>query len=125
MKSILPTLGMGLALCLPAFAQTPAAGSAPLRITLQDAMERVQKYSQQTLTANLTALLAHEDTVQAKAALLPSVNGISQFIYSQPHGTPSGAFVSNDGPHVYNDQASVHGDIFDPGKRADYHRAMA
>src|ERR1035441_11039347 len=81
MKSILPTLGMGLALCLPAFAQTPAAGSAPFRITLQDAMERARKYSQQTFTANVAALLAHEDTVQAKAALLPSVNGISQFIY--------------------------------------------
>src|ERR1039457_5912003 len=125
MKSILPTLGMGLALCLSAFAQTPAAGSAPFRITLQDAMERAQKYSQQTLTANIAALLAHEDTVQAKAALLPSVNGISQFIYTQPNGTPSGVFVPNDGPRLYNDQASVHGDIFDPGKRADYHKAAA
>src|ERR1035438_5825313 len=125
MKSLLPTLGIGLALCLPAFAQTPSAGSAPLRITLQDAMERAQKYSQQTLPANLAALLAHEDTVQAKAALLPSVNGISQFIYTQPNGTPSGTFVSNDGTHVYNNQANVHADIFAPAKRADYHRAMA
>ncbi|MGA2196955.1 MAG: TolC family protein, partial [Bryobacteraceae bacterium] len=125
MKYILPTLGIGLALCLPAVAQTPSAGSAPLRITLQDAMERARRYSQQTLTANLAALMAHEDTVQAKAALLPSVNGISQFIYTQPNGTPSGAFVSNDGPHVYNNQANVHADIFAPAKRADYHRAMA
>ena len=125
MKYILPALGIGLALALPAFSQTPFAGSAPLRITLQDAMERAQKYSQQILTANLAALLAHEDTVQAKAALLPSVNGISQFIYTQPNGTPSGVFVSNDGPHVYNNQANVHADIFAPAKRADYHRAMA
>ena len=64
MKYMLPTLGIGLTLCLPAFAQTPAAGSAPFRITLQDAMERARKYSQQTLTANLAALLAHEDAVQ-------------------------------------------------------------
>lgn len=125
MKYILPILGIGFALCLPAIAQTPSTGSAPLRITLQDAMERARKYSPQTLTANLAALMAHEDTVQAKAALLPSVNGISQFIYTQPNGTPSGAFVSNDGPHVYNNQASLHADIFAPAKRADYHRAIA
>ena len=125
MTYILPTLGLGLALCLPAFSQTPSAGSAPLRITLQDAMERAQKYSQQILTANLAALLAHEDSVQAKAALLPSVNGISQFIYTQPNGTPSGVFVSYDGPHVYNNQANVHADLFAPAKRADYYRAMA
>jgi len=125
MKSILPTLGIGLALCLPAFAQAPSSGSAPLRITLQDAMERARRYSPQTLTANLAALMAHEDTVQAKAALLPSVNGMSQFIYTQPNGTPSGTFVSNDGARVYNNQANAHADIFAPAKRADYHRAMA
>ena len=29
-------------------------------------------------------------------------------------------FVANDGLHVYNNQAVVHGDIFAPGKRAEY-----
>jgi outer membrane protein TolC len=125
MRYILPAAGIGLALCLAAFAQTPPPSPAPLRITLQDAMQRAQKYSQQTLTANLAALLAHEDTKQAKAALLPSVNGTSQFIYTQPNGTPSGTFVSNDGPHVYNNQASLHADIFAPAKLADYYRTMA
>jgi len=125
MRYILPTLGIGLALCLPAFAQTPSDGSAPLRITLQDALERAQRYSQQALTANVAALLAHEDRVQAKAALLPSVNGISQFIYTQPNGTASGVFVPNDGPRIYNDQATVHADLFAPVKRADYYRAVA
>jgi outer membrane protein TolC len=125
MKSILPTLGIVLALCLPAFSQAPAPGSAPLRLTLQEALDRAKKYSPQTLTANLAALMAHEDTVQAKAALLPSVNGLSQFIYTQPNGTPSGAFISNDGPHVYNNQAIVHADLFAPVKRADFHRAEA
>jgi len=49
--------------------------------------------------------------VQARAALLPGVSSFNQFIYTQPNGTPSGAFVSNDGTHVYNNQAVVHGDI--------------
>ena len=88
-------------------------------------MERAQKYSQQTLTANIAALLAREDTVQAKAALLPSVNGLSQYIYTQANGTPTGIYVPNDGVHFYNDTATVHADLFAPSKRADYHRAMA
>ena len=50
---------------------------------------------------------------------------VNQFIYTQPNGRPSGVFVSNDGPHVYNNQAVVHGDIFAPSKRADYRRALA
>jgi len=110
--------------CQQAFAQAPPNQAAPLRLTLQDAMERAQKYSQQTLTANIAVLLAHEDTRQAKAALLPSPNGLSQFIYTQPNGTASGIFVPNDGPHIYNDQALVHADLFAPAKRADYHRAI-
>lgn len=125
MPQILPITGIVLALCQYAYPQTPADNSAPLRLTLPDAMERAQKYSQETLSANIAALLAHEDTVQAKAALLPAVNGLSQFIYTQPNGTVSGIFVPNDGPRIYNDMVTTHADIFAPVKRADYHGAMA
>jgi outer membrane protein TolC len=118
MPQILPIAGIALALCQYASAQ-------PLRLTLQDAMERAQKYSQQTFAANIAALLAREDTVQAKAALLPSVNGLSQYIYTQSNGTPTGIFVPNDGVHVYNDYATAHADLYAPAKFADYHRAMA
>ncbi len=98
---------------------------APLQITLQDALARARAVNPQLLSATLAARIAHEDTVQAKAAMLPQVQGLSQFIYTQPNGTPTGVYVSNDGPHVYNDLAQVHGDIYAPVKRADYHRAMA
>jgi outer membrane protein TolC len=125
MSQILPIAGVALALCRCAFAQALPNNAAPLRLTLQDAVERAQKYSQQTLTANIAALLAREDTVQAKAALLPAVSGLSQYIYTQANGTPTGIFVPNDGVHIYNDQATVHADLFAPVKRADYHRAMA
>lgn len=125
MSQILPIAGIALTFCQCCFAQAPPNAAAPLRLTLQDAMERAQKYSQQTLIANIAVLLAHEDTVQSRAALLPSANGLSQFIYTQPNGTPSGIFVPNDGPRIYNDQATVHADLFAPVKRADYHRAMA
>ena len=101
------------------------ADRPPLQLTLQDALARARTVSPQLLSASLAAQIAHEDAVQAKAALLPSAQGFSQFIYTQPNGTPSGIFVSNDGPHVYNDQAQVHGDIYAPVKRADYRRAIA
>ena len=111
-------VALGFALASTAFGQ-------PLHLTLQRAIERAHFYGPSFLNANFAAASAHEDAVQAKAALLPGVSALSQFIYTQPNGTPSGVFVSNDGPHIYNQQALVHGDLFAPAKRADYHRALA
>lgn len=125
MSQILPIAGIALALAQLAYAQAPPTNTTPLQLTLQDAMVRAQKYSQQTFSANIEALLAREDTVQARAALLPTVNGFSQYIYTQGNGTPSGIFVPNDGVHIYSDYATAHADLFAPAKRADYHRAMA
>ena len=102
---------------------TPATG--PLLINLQDALARAKANNQQFQTANISAQLAHEDRVQAKAGLLPSLNYFNQFIYTQPNGTPSGVFVANDGVHVYNSQGLVHGDIYAPGKWADFQRIIA
>lgn len=110
------------------WAQTPTSppgANPPLKLTLKDALDRARQYGPQFLQANIAAQLAHQDSVQAKAALLPTLNGLSQYIYTQPNDTLSGIFVSNDGPHVYNDQALVHGDIWSPARRADYHRALA
>ncbi|HEV3332301.1 MAG TPA: TolC family protein [Bryobacteraceae bacterium] len=117
--------GMGLWLCGVAHAQAPPAPNASLQLTLQDALERARANAQTLLAATNAAQIAHEDTVQAKAALLPTANWFNQFIYTQPNGTLSGVFVPNDGPHVYYNTANVHGDLFAPGKRADYHRAEA
>jgi outer membrane protein TolC len=120
-------LGLGLALCRGALAQTPFPAPAPapsLVLTLQECMERARANSPQLLSANIAALLAREDTRQAKAALLPTAIGLGQYIYTQPNGLPSGAYVSNDGVHVYNDQFQVHGDIYAPSKMADYHKAQ-
>jgi outer membrane protein TolC len=118
MMRYLPLAGLA---AFAALAQTPA----PLQLTLQDALARARAVNPQLLSATLAAQIAHEDSVQAKAALLPNVQGLSQFIYTQPNGTNSGVFVSNDGPHVYNQQAQVHGDVYNPVKRADYHRTIA
>ena len=62
----------------------------------------------------IAARIAHEDRVQAKAALLPSANWENGFVYTQPNGTDTGVFVANNGPHVYTNMATVHGDVFAP-----------
>src|SRR5579863_10074076 len=107
---------------------SPAQGvpdGGPLKITLEDALERARQNSPQLQSATISAQLAREDRVQAKAGLLPTVNYFNQFIYTQPNGTLSGVFVANDGPRVYNSQGLVHGDLYAPGKRADYQRTIA
>jgi outer membrane protein len=96
-----------------------------ITLTLQDALQRARQVALPYQSAEIAAQIAHEDRVQARAALLPSLNWFNQYIYTQGNGTPSGVFVPNDGVHVYSNQAFVHGDIFAPGKRADYQRAIA
>jgi outer membrane protein TolC len=112
---------------LPAFgqpAQPAPAVNAPLTITFQEALDRARKYGLEIQTANIAALLAREDRVQAKASMLPAVQYFNQFIYTEPNGTPSGVFVANDGPHVYNSQGQVHEDL-SWARRAEYRRTVA
>ncbi len=115
---------LSLALAGSGWAQALSSETS-LSLTLQDVIERARQYSQQVYTADIAAKLAHEDTVQAKAGLLPTASGFSQYIYTQPNGSITGTFVSNDGPHVYNDQLLVHGEIWNPQRRADYRRTIA
>jgi outer membrane protein TolC len=111
---------------VPQVIAPPTSQTGPsISLTLAEALQRAARYSQQSYSARFAAQLAREDVVQAKAALLPVAGAISQFIYTQPNGTPSGVFVSNDGPHIYNEQAVVHGEIYNPVKLADYRRTAA
>jgi outer membrane protein TolC len=111
-------------LCLGvAAAQQPTA--PPITLDLKSALERARAYSQQFVQAGTAASLAREDRIQAKAALYPTLNAFNQYIYTQGNGTPSGVFVANDGVHVYNEQATVHAELFSMTTRAEYHRALA
>jgi outer membrane protein TolC len=112
---------------LPAFgqpAQPVPASNPPLTIDFQEALDRARKYGLEIQTANIAALLAREDRIQAKAAMLPGVQYFNQFIYTEPNGSPSGVFVANDGPHIYNSQGQVHEDL-SWTRRAEYRRALA
>lgn len=102
--------------------QTPDA-TTPL--TLQAALAQARGLSQPLRSAILASQLATEDRIQARAALLPGVNGLLQHIYTEDNGTPSGVFISNDGPHVYNAWLNAHGDLFSPQRLAEYRVAAA
>ncbi|HEV2985649.1 MAG TPA: TolC family protein [Vicinamibacterales bacterium] len=129
-------LAAGLASAGPAHAQTAAqmlsvqqptvaaqAASSPL--TLEAALAQARANAQQFLSAQNAAALATEDRKQAFGTLLPSLSGFTQFIGTQANGTPSGVFVANDGPKVYNMWLTVHGDVFAPGRWAEYRAATA
>lgn len=82
--------------------------SAPLVITFPEAIVRARKNLPQFLAAKTDLGLAHEDKVQARAALLPSVNYNTQFLYTQPNGTPTGVFIANNSVHEYVSQGNAH-----------------
>jgi outer membrane protein TolC len=102
-----------------------AQQTAVLTIDLPDALSRARAYSAQFLAAGTAAALAREDRVQARAALLPSLNSVNAFLYTQGNGTPSGVFVANNGIHEYTVQAAVHAEPFSVTRFAEYSRAKA
>src|SRR5271166_2758082 len=110
---------------IAAAACTLGLGQTPLTIGLADALARARQYSGQIQSANLAALQAKEDRVQARAAALPSLNAFNQYIYTEGDRTPSGVFVANDGVHVYNEQAVVHQELLSAVRRGEIRRAMA
>lgn len=98
--------------------------SATVSLTLADAITRAKSNSPQFQTALTELGLAREDRVQARAAMLPSVNYANSFIYTQPNGTPSGVFIANNGTHEYISQGIAH-EALGFGSLPDYQRAKA
>jgi outer membrane protein TolC len=109
-----------------AWAQDQAVSSSGgLTIDLADALARARKYGIQIESANIATELAKEDRVQARAAALPNVTGLNQFIYTEGNGTPSGVFVANDGVHVYNEQLQAHEELLSLVRRGEIRLAAA
>ncbi|MBZ5536562.1 MAG: TolC family protein [Acidobacteriia bacterium] len=107
-----------------ASSQTPDQTSAPLTITLQDALDRARLNSPQFQAAIIEYQLAREDQVQARAALLPNALYTTQYLYTQGNGTPTGRFIANNGVHEYLSQADVH-QAFGLSQFAEYRRSQA
>jgi outer membrane protein len=109
----------------PANAPTPPP-SAPLTLTLQDALARAQANAPQLLAALSDANAAHEDLLQARAARLPTASFQSDYLGTQGNGVlPSGRFVTNDGVHIYREWGVVHQDFTAAFTRTGSQRAAA
>lgn len=84
----------------------------PLTITLQDALERARQNDAGYLAAVTDARNAHEDRIQARAALLPSISSTTQELLTKGGSILStGRFVTNDGVHVYRAWGVLHEDL--------------
>jgi outer membrane protein TolC len=118
-----PILFAGL--CLPHSTQAQTSGPASPAIKLADALARAKQYAGQIQSANLAVLQAREDALQARAARLPSLSALNQFLYTEGNGTPSGVFVANDGVHVYNEQAVLHQELLAVVRNGEVRRAAA
>jgi len=109
---------------------TPAATAetdsrrVPLVLTLQDALARAKANDPQFRSALTDLGIAHQDTVQSRAQLLPNVNYNMQYIYTQGNGTATGRFLANNGVHEYIAQGNVH-QALSPGMFAEYRKAAA
>jgi outer membrane protein TolC len=107
--------------------QPQGQAAPPSVITLQDALDRAKKLDAQYQLAITNADLAREDRKQAKAAMLPGINGSTQELLTQGNGVlPSGRFVTNDGVHVYRAWGVLHQEISaDTLQQTGYHHAQA
>jgi len=96
----------------------------PLVLTLQDALARAKANDPQFRAARTELGIAHQDTVQSRAQLLPNVNYNMQYVYTQGNGTATGRFLANNGVHEYIAQGNVH-QALSPGMFAEYRKTAA
>ncbi|HEY2821137.1 MAG TPA: TolC family protein [Candidatus Acidoferrum sp.] len=102
------------------------SGTAPVRLTLHDALNRARAIDvvyQATLTQ---AGLAHQDKKQALDALLPTVTYNNSAIYTQGGGVNGNPvrFIANNAVHEYISQGDVH-EALDVAAISDLRRASA
>src|SRR5438270_259754 len=88
--------------------QADHPSAPPVTITLADALTRAQKNEPQYRNALTQYGVARGNTVQGRAALLPSVTYATSFLYTEGNGTASGRFITNNGVHEYISQGNAH-----------------
>ena len=82
---------------VPGTANAPLPGQRPTISLPQDALARAKVNSPQFRAAVMQSGLAREDRVQARAALLPSVDYVTGAIYTQPNRESSPRFIAANG----------------------------
>src|SRR6202163_2900140 len=113
----------------PTQANTPAG--APMRLTLQQALDLARKNSTQFNAAVTNAGLARQDRRQAFDALLPTVTYNNSASYTQSAGPVATAatgvpviFIANNAVHEYVSQANVH-EAIDVAAIANFRKVAA
>src|SRR5262249_5286834 len=110
--------------------QTPPESQAPVVLTMQDALARARNLDPTYRAALGDAEIAHEDHVQSRAALLPSVVYNNQYIFTQGIGIPGTSltsdtrFIANNGVHEYLSQGNAH-QVISASQFADFTRTAA
>ena len=94
------------------------------QLTLQDAIRLAKENAPDFRVALAEAGIAHQGSVQTRAALLPALSYTTGLIYTKPNGTPTGVFVGANGPREYLSQGVVH-ETLSFASAADYRRARA
>jgi outer membrane protein TolC len=95
----------GLQIMQPA---SQVQSSPPMTLSLQDAIRRAQETSPAFQTAVTNLRMARENRVQARAAMLPSIDETTQYLNNEGNGiSPVGRFVTQDGVHVYREWGVV------------------
>jgi len=84
------------------------SSSAPLTLTLKDALARARANEPQYRSAQTSYGVARQNTVQSRAALLPNASYNAQFLYTEGNGTAAGRFIANNGVHEYISEGNLH-----------------
>jgi outer membrane protein TolC len=126
LRALTPAGALASLLCLPLPAQqlqlsvprsaaarpdpqaTAASTSAPLSLTLDDALVRARKNSTVLQGAVTDAALAREDRIQARDALLPSISYNNGLLYTQGNGAGGVRYIANNAVHEYTSQGNAH-----------------
>ena len=80
----------------------------PTTLTLQDALVRARANEPQYRNALMQYGVARQQSIQARAGMLPNVNYNAEFLYTQGNGTAAGRFIAANGVHEYVSEANVH-----------------
>ncbi len=105
-----------------------SATAAPVTVSLVDALQRAQALNPQYQSAQTNFKSAQQDTIQARAGLLPSVNVVGGAIFTQANGTQTGTgrFIAANAAHEYITQGNLHQNLnIAGGQIADYQRSAA
>ncbi|HEY6348378.1 MAG TPA: TolC family protein [Candidatus Angelobacter sp.] len=105
---------------------TAPSTQAPATLTFQDALTLARKNNVEFNAALTDQGVAHQDKVQARAALLPSVTYNNQATYTQGNGAHANTpiFIANNSVHEYISQGNVH-ESLGLSNLAGYRRARA